>query len=188
MGRARLLILLLALQPAVALASEAGHGEHTGLSTPVKLAIMTFNLVLFALLLRKTALPGMRRWVGDRRALVVDALEKAARAKRDAEKLQTEWKQRLANLDAELEQLRSQARADIASEREEILRAARSLADNIARDAQRAAEQELRNARDALRSEVAKQAHALATTLAPQRLTAADQRRFLDEFLQQVNK
>lgn len=185
----RLFLALLLLQPALAAASEAsGHGEHSGMATPLKLALMFVNLGLFVLLMRSVALPGIRRWVSERREMVVDALEKAARAKREAEKLQAEWKQRLANLDAELEQLRNQARAAIAAEREEILRSARTLADTIARDAQRAAEQELRNARDLLRAELARNAYELASKQAPQHLTSADQRRFLDEFIQQVSK
>jgi len=182
-------IAALVALPALALASEAGgHSEHSGMSTPLKLALMFINLGLFAMLMRSVAVPGIRRWIAERRDMVVDALEKAARAKREAESLQAEWKQRLANLDSELEQLRTQARTEIAAERDAILQSARTLAENIARDAQRAAEQELRNARDLLRSEVARQAYELAAAQAPQRLTATDQRRFLDEFLDQVSK
>jgi F-type H+-transporting ATPase subunit b len=180
---------VLLLQPALVFASEAGgHSEHAGMPTPLKLTLMFINLGLFVMLMRSVALPGIRRWIAERRDMVVDALEKAARAKREAETLQAEWKQRLANLDAELEQLRTQARAEIAAEREAILHSARALAENITRDAQRAAEQELRSARDLLRGEVARQAYELAAGQAPQRLTAADQRRFVDEFLQQVSK
>lgn len=50
------------------------------------------------------------------------------------------------------------------------------------------AESEIRSAQEALRAEVAKQALAIAERLAPQRLTPADQQRFVREFVEQVER
>jgi F-type H+-transporting ATPase subunit b len=180
-----LLVLLATLQPTVALASsDGGHG----MATPVKLAVMTINLGIFLYGLHRYAWPMVVEYLAARRTEVVDALDKAARVKREAEALRAEWKERMANLDAELEQLRAQARADVAAERELILKAAQTLAANIKRDAERAAEQELRSAEELLLAEVAKSAYEIACNLAPQKLQAADHRRFVDEFIERVAK
>ncbi len=175
--------------PLLAIASGGGdgHGEDHGMSTPVKLTVMTINLLIFLAMLRKTAWPSIVEWVAARRSEVVDALEKAATAKREAEDLKQQWKDRLASLDQEIEEMRGQAEKQIAGEREQILDSARKLADNIRRDAQRAADQEIRNAQEKLRAEVAERAYQLASESASS-IGGSDQRRFVDEFIEQVAK
>lgn len=179
---------LIILQPALSLAAAQGHGDDHGMSTPLKLAVMTINAGIFFWLLRKTAWPLMKEWAAERRENVVAALEKAEVAKREAEDLKRQWSERLANLDREIEELRAQAQKQIANEREQILAASRKLAETIRRDAERAAEQELRNAQELLRSEVASQAFRIASQSAASRLAATDQKRFVDEFITQVSK
>jgi F0F1-type ATP synthase membrane subunit b/b' len=101
--------------------------------------------------------------------------------------MRAEWQRRLERLGGELEAMLAQARTDIAKERDQILEAARQSAEAIHRDAQRTADNELRSAQEILRAEVAKQALAIAERLAAQRLTAADQQRFVAEFVAQVH-
>src|SRR5690606_29261794 len=117
---------------------------------------------------------------------VANALAQADRARREAEALRAEWQRRLDGLGAELEEMLAQARRDIAVERDQILAAAKRTAESIHRDAQRTAENELRAAREQLRAEIARQALAIAERVAPQRLTAADQQRFVTEFIAEV--
>lgn len=166
-----------------------GHGdEHHGMSTPLKLTVMTINLGIFVYLLRSTAWPMMKEWVAARRGTVVEALEKAAIATRDAEALKQQWTDRLASLDREIDEMRAHAQKQIEAEREQILEATRKVTEGIRRDAERAAEQELRNAQDRLRAEVAAQAYQLATRAAPALLGAGEQKRFVDEFVEQVSR
>lgn len=174
--------------PLLALAAGGGDGDHHGMSTPVKLTVMTINLGIFVYLLRATAWPMMKEWVAARRVSVVDALEKAAIAKREAESLKQEWTRRLASLDQEIDEMRAMAEKQIAAEREKILEATRKLAESIRRDAERAAEQELRNAKESLRAEVAEQAYRIACATAPAQLGAGDQQRFVNEFIEQVSR
>jgi F-type H+-transporting ATPase subunit b len=181
--------LFAAALPAVAFAGSidepgaAAHGIPWG-----KLALSFINLSIFVYILRRAAWPTLRNWAAERRARVADALAEADRAKREAEALRAEWQRRLDQLSGELEGMLQQARADIAVERDQILAAARKTAEAIHRDAQRTADSEIRNARDLLRAELAAQALAVAERLAPQQLTPADQRRFVDEFVQQVER
>jgi F-type H+-transporting ATPase subunit b len=186
MTRAPAALLFTFLPEAALAAEEAHHAAPHGVPWG-KLFFMTVNLVIFYWVLRRFAYPLVADWLHERRARVVADLERAAAAKRDAEALQAEWKKRLANLGAELDELRRKAQAEIAVEREEILAAARRTAETIRRDAERAAEQELRNAQELLRAEVAKQALDIASRLADERLTPDDRRRFVDDFIRQVH-
>ena len=179
-------VILLAPLIATASGGGDGHGEEHGMSTSLKLTVMTINLLIFAALVRWAAWPGIKEWVANRRTQVVDALEKAAKAKCEAEDLKRQWSERLASLDQEIEDMRARAKEQIDTEREQILESTRKLADNIRRDAERAAQHELRNAQEQLRAEVAERAYQIACESARDEVGSSDKKRFLDEFLEQV--
>ncbi len=184
--RSVLVVSLLAL-PTLVLASEGGahHEEHHGIPWAT-LIFSAINFGLFIFLMSRLAWPSIRDWVSTRHAAIVQTLEQAERAKREAEQLKQEWERRLSGLQTEIDALRAQARADIAREREHMMAAAQRTADSIRRDAVRAAEQEQRAAQALLRDEVARRALALATERARKELTAADHDRFIGDFLKQV--
>ena len=182
-----LTFLLIALPTATALAADHAHaGEAHGIPWG-KLIFSSVNLLIFLEILRRFAWPSVRDWLAARRDQIVGDLESAARAKQEAEALQAQWKERLTNLGGEIEDMRKLAQAEIDAEREQILSDAKRMADSIRSDALKVAAQELRSAKTMLRVEVAKQALAIASRVAGERLTGDDQRRFIDEFLQQVN-
>jgi F-type H+-transporting ATPase subunit b len=180
------LAVLAALVPVAAVAAGGGHGAEHHAIPWAKLLFSTINLAIFLYILRRFAWPLIRSGLSARRDRIVAELEHAARAKREAEALAAEWKERLAGLAAEIAAMREKANIEIAAEREEILAAARRMAESIRRDAEKLAEQELLAARGALRAEVARQALAIASNLAAERLSADDQRRFVSEFIEQV--
>jgi F-type H+-transporting ATPase subunit b len=184
----RVLALLLTLLPLAARADEIPEGAHAVGIPWNKLAFATVNVGIFLYILRRALWPVVRNYLIERRDAVRTALEKADRARREAEALRVEWQHRLDKLGAELEEMLTQARADIERERDEILAAARRTAETIQRDAERTAENELRQARELLRAEVARQALAIAERVAPERLTGADQARFVDEFVGGVTR
>lgn len=177
------------LLPITALADEVA--EHQGAhGIPwAKIAFSTINLLIFLfIVVRMVKSVDLPKWFADRRHRIAEALAEADRARHEAEALRAEWQRRLDNLGAELESMLAQARVDIAAERDQILDAAHKTAAAIHRDAQRTAESEIRNAQVALRAEVAAQALAIAERMAPQRVTPADQRRFVAEFVQEVER
>jgi len=187
--KARLLTVAILLSGAVhAIAAEEaqkGHAEH-GIPWGI-LFFTAVNFSLFVLLIVRMALPALRTWAIDRRDRIVDQLQKASAAREEAERLKSEWEERLKGLESELEEIRAQALADAHRERERILKAAQQTADAIAADAERAAAQEVRRAQEDLREEVARQALALAADRIRRELTPADQKRFVEEFLRQVH-
>jgi F-type H+-transporting ATPase subunit b len=174
------------LLPVAALAQELDEHKH---GVPwSKLLFSLINVAIFLYILRRGAWPTLRNWVAERRARVADALAQAERARLEAEALRAEWQRRLEGLGAELESMLAQARADIATERDQILAAARTMAEAIRHDARRTAESEIRGAQEMLRAEVAKQALAIAERTAAQRFGAADQQRFIAEFVREVER
>lgn len=182
-------VALTLMLPAAALAAEVEeHHGHAGVPW-AKLAFSAINFLIFLfIVVRLAQRANLTQWFAERRHRVGTALAAAEQARREAEALRAEWQRRLELLASELERILTQARADIAAERDEILAAARHTAETIQRDARRTAESELRRAQDALRAEVATQALAIAERLAPQRLTPADQQRFVAEFVQEIGQ
>lgn len=185
--RRSLAIAVALLLPLAALAEDIPEAHHVPGVPWVKLAFTAVNFGIFVYLLSRFW-PTIRNVIIERRSHVREALEKAARARREAEALRAEMQHRLDKLAGELEAMLQQARADIAAERDQILAAARRTAEAIQRDAERTAENELRQAREQLRAEVAQHALAIASKIAPQRLTGADQSRFVEDFVREVNR
>jgi F-type H+-transporting ATPase subunit b len=182
----RLSAILFSLSPSLALAAEGHHAEQHGIPWAT-LIFSTINFVIFFWVMKRFAWPAVRSWVEDRRSDVVKALEEAGHAKEEADRLKAEWERRLATLSEEIEAMRRQARVEIDRERDKILASARKAADGIREDARRLADQEVREAQVSLRQEVARQAFEIAGRMTVERLTAADQSRFFDEFLNKVN-
>jgi F-type H+-transporting ATPase subunit b len=173
----------------VALATEEGHsGAHPhAAGIPVRpLFYATVNLLIFLWVLARFALPAVRNFVRDRRKQIVEALETAAAAKAEALKLQTEWETRLAQFEQSVQEMREQARRDAERERDRILASAHKTAEAIRKDAELAAAYELRRTQELLRAGLVQQALRLAEDTARTGLTAADQQRFVADFLDQV--
>ncbi|MBI3785783.1 MAG: ATP synthase F0 subunit B [Deltaproteobacteria bacterium] len=169
-------------------AEEAQHAaEHEAHGIPwSSLLFSTINFAIFIGILGRFVWPTVKSWLKERHDSVVAALEAAANAKAEAERMQAQWQQRMAQLETEIASLREQARKDMDLERERILAAARKTADSIRRDAERAAAAEVRQAQQALRAQLVGQAVRLAAEATQKGWTADDQQRSIQEFLKQV--
>jgi F-type H+-transporting ATPase subunit b len=168
-----------------AVASEEAQHHEAGIPWGT-LALSTINLLIFLWVLAHFAMPTVRTWVRERRTRVVGELEEAAKLKGEALQLKAEWEARLAHLGQTIEEMRTQARQDAERERERILAAARKTAETIRRDAERAAAYEVRRTQQQLRAELVRQALRVAEEQARAGWTAADQERFITDFLKQV--
>ena len=186
-GRRSSLMLVSTLLASVAAASEES-GAHGGESPVPALLFSTINLAIFLAVLGRYVYPPVRDWVRERRTRVLHALQEAAAAKAEAEKLRAQWELRLAEVERTIEELRTQARRDAERERERILEAARKTAEKIRRDAERAAAYEVRRTQQQLRAELVRQAIRLAEESARAQWSAADQQRFVAEFIKQVGQ
>ncbi len=174
---------------AVAAQTPEPHGaspEHIPWSL-LAFAAVNFTIFVYVIIVRGL-LPSLRRYAIERRDRVVREIEEATAARAEAEALRAEWQRRLDHLEGEIAEIRQAARDDAGRERDRILAAARETATAIERDARRAAASEIVRAQSTLRKEVARQAVSIAERLVRERLTDADQQRFVEEFLEQVSQ
>jgi F-type H+-transporting ATPase subunit b len=170
-----------------AAAVDTGHGH--GVGVPIRtLLFSAINLLIFLMILGRYALPPVRQWVRDRRNRIVTELEEAAAARGEALRLKVEWEDKVAKLGETARQMREQARQDAERERERILADAHRVAEAIQHDAERTMAAELRRMRIDLRAEVVRDAVKLAEDAVRKQWTAADQRRFVTDFVKQVAK
>lgn len=165
----------------LAIASDdAEHGP--GLFYPM------LNLALLIAVLIYFARQPIKDFFAGRRDEIEGALKAAAELRAEAESRYAQWQRKLADLDADLDQIRSQSRDRAETEREQILADAEATAERIRNDARAAVEMEVRSAREALREEAAD----LAIELAARRLDAevndGDRERLLDEFIERVEQ
>jgi F-type H+-transporting ATPase subunit b len=130
----------------------------------------------------------VRAFFAERRHRIQGELKAAEDLRAEVEARYAEWQRKLAELDAELEQLRGRARERAEAERERILAEAGVAAERIRREAQSAIEQELRRSRIQLREEAADLAVELAGSLLRTQVTEADRERLLDEFIERVEQ
>ncbi|HEV8717400.1 MAG TPA: ATP synthase F0 subunit B [Candidatus Binatia bacterium] len=181
----------LLLVSSVLRAAEEGHGApggHEGSGSQLLvLAFSAINFVLFALVLRKYALPAVRDSLRRRRDTIVQTLSEAKRAKEEAESLRREYEEKLAGLAAEQERLRAQALEAAEREKQRAVEEARRMAERIQSETRLIAQREVEEARRLLRQEVSEQAVRIATELIRTRLTTADQSRLIQDFVREVN-
>jgi len=172
----------------LALASEEAHGHEAHGIPWGSLLFSAINLAIFLWVLGRFVMPAVRGWVAQRRDDVLNELKAAAAAKEEALRLKAEWEARLAALEGTMAEMRAEAQRDAERERERILAAARAAADTIRKDAERAAAYEIRRTQQQLRAELVHQAVRLAEDATRAQWTAADQQRFIADFLKQVGQ
>jgi len=166
--------------PAVAFAS--GGAEHHAPQWSLTLWAVV-NFVIYLYLMRRFAWPAIREYLQDRRDDVVAALEAAARAREEAERLKAEFERRMQGLQSEAEKARAEILELARAEARRLIDQAEKTAELIRTDARLAADQEVARARHVLQKESAERITRLATELIAAQVTPQDQERFVEDFL-----
>ncbi len=179
LGRASALVTLLCWS-SVAVASESGGHHQPSWSLTLLAAV---NFTIFAFILRRFAWPTIQSYLQDRRDRVVDALEAAATARREAADLRAEFDQRLRSIEADAIRMREELLAIAHKEAERVLAHAREAAERIRADARLVANEEIARARGLLQKECADRVAELAGEILRREFTAADQSRFVEDFI-----
>jgi F-type H+-transporting ATPase subunit b len=162
----------------LALASE-GHREPTW-----SLTLLGFvNFAIYAYVMYRFAWPAVVKYLKERRATVVSALEAAARAHAEAEALKAEFEAKLKNVEADAARARDELLEIARNEADNLLAEAKRSADRIRRDAQLVADQEVARARRTLQEDAAQLIAKIAGELVAQKLTTEDQTRFVQSFI-----
>ncbi len=169
----RLVALVVVLAPVVAAASEAA-GEAGGnpwydlIMKFVNFAILVGMLFYF---LRKPVTQGL----ADRRANIKRELEEALKAKEAAEAKYKEYKNKVANLEAEVRRIQEDFQVEGERQKDRILAEAEKAAESIRAHAEAAGANEVKRASDELRAEVGRLAVELAEQMLVKAYTAKDQ-------------
>jgi len=181
-------LLFMLLLPTVTLA--AGGGDHQ-VDSGVILKDFIWRCINFAVLVgllvyfvRKP----IRNALHNRRAEIEKTLADAAAARDAAEARAKEYQEKLAKAAAEIESIYAAIRREGELERDKILASAREMAAKIELEADAKAASAVARARLELRAEAARLAVQLAEELLAKNVTAADQKRLVDEYMQKVGE
>jgi F-type H+-transporting ATPase subunit b len=167
--------------------ASSAAGEHHGPSIH-EIWFPLGNFLIYAFIIARYAIPPVRGFLRSRRQQVLAALEEATAKKQQAEAFLSEYRARLAGVDREVTALLASLRDDGEILRNRLLEEARTLAAKITADARFLADQEFNMARRKLREEMAERAEATARELAQRNLTAADQGRLVQDFIENVGQ
>ena len=184
-----LLVALLSTVALPALALAAG-GEHHA-DSGVVLKDFIWRCVNFAVmigLLGYFVSKPIRNGLQNRRAEIEKQLADAVAAREAAEAKAREYQDKLAQASAEIDTIYAAIRREGELERDRILASAREMAAKIEQEADAKAASTVARARAELRAEASSLAVMLAEELLAKNVTAADQKRLIDEYMQKVGE
>lgn len=173
--------------PAVTMAASGGDHADSG----VVLKDFIWRCVNFAVmvgLLGYFVSKPIRNALQNRRAEIEKTLADAAAARDAAEAKAREYQEKLAKASAEIESIYAAIRREGELERDKILASAKEMATKIEQEADAKAASAVARARTELRAEAARLAVELAEELLAKSVTAADQKRLIDEYMQKVGE
>lgn len=193
---ASVLALVLHPQSPLALLSPDAHGGGgiewigDGPADDGKTAviILLINFVVLVFVLNKLLFKNLRSANAEVSDAIRLELEKATSARASAESLMREYETKLQALETEITEIKQQARNSADAEYERILADARDQAEKIKLAAERAGEREAARRRTELEREIVEQALARAEQAIRQSFGAADQRRLVDAWVDEVGK
>ncbi|TLM66609.1 MAG: F0F1 ATP synthase subunit B [Deltaproteobacteria bacterium] len=181
-------LLCVLLLPALALAS-GGEGGHADSGAVLKDFIWRcVNFAVMAGLIGYFVSKPIRNGLQNRRADIEKALADATAAREAAEAKAREYQDKLAKAAAEIDTIYAAIRREGELERDKILASARDMAGKIEQEAEAKAASAVARARAELRAEAARLAVELAEELLAKNVTAADQKRLVDEYMQKVGE
>jgi F-type H+-transporting ATPase subunit b len=144
------------------------------------------NFLIYAFILYKYALPLVRDFLKTRREEVISAMAQATAKKQAAEALVADYRNKLAGIDKEMAALHATLREEGEREKSRLITEAQTMSTKLKQDAVFLGEQEMKIARQQLLHELADQAEAGARSLIQRNLTAADQNRLAEEFIENI--
>lgn len=177
----------LILMPAVVLASSAGGHADSGVILK-DFAYRSFNFALMVALLAYFVTKPVRNGLKKRTAEIEKTLADAQAAKAAAEAKHLEYSEKLARATEEIAGITASIRREGELERDKIVSAAKEMAVKIEREAENKASGVVAKARAELREEAASLAVELAEELLKNQVSADDQKRLVDEYMQKVGE
>jgi F0F1-type ATP synthase membrane subunit b/b' len=174
-----------ALTPTLAMAAEGGAEERGSWGALIPYAI---NILLFAGILWKWALPAAQNFFRTRASGIRETLAKAEAAYRVAQEVANRAAERMARLEAEKNQIASDLADETVFQIGRIYDLAQEAAARIKRDAELGATAMAENAQRRVREALAHAAGSLARELVAKSFQPADQSRLLQGFVEKLGE
>ena len=163
-----------------AFGGEYEKGEEP-MAPPFVMALV--NFAVFALLLVKFVVPGLRSHFANKHRSIKMALEESAELRKQAADKLDEYQKRIKDVDAEVDEMISQLRSDAEEEKRRLIADAEAQAERTKRDADARIEAEITAARRRLEREVVLAATEAAHKLLRGQASGTDQDTLVDQFL-----
>jgi len=181
------LFLSLLLTPVVVFAA-GGEGHADSGAVLKDFLYRCFNFALMVALLAYFVTKPIRKGLKERSATIEKTLIEADAAKEAAEAKHREYSQKLARATEEIEEITASIRREGELERDRIIAAAKELAVKIEREADSKAAGVVTKARAELREEATRLAVELAEDLLRKQVSADDQKRLVEEYMQKMGE
>ena len=182
-----LLLSILIMAPVAAFA--AGGGGHADSGVVFKdFLYRCFNFALMAGLLAYFVTKPIRKGLKGRTEEIAKTLSDAEAAQAAAEAKHEEYSKKLAKATEEIAGITEAIRREGELERDRIVAAAKEMAVKIEQEAENKASSVVAKARTDLREEAARLAVELAEDLLKKQVSAEDQKRLVDEYMQKVGE
>jgi len=146
--------------------------------------VVNFAILLW-ILIKFTGKP-VKNYFANRREVLIQSIEEAKKAKEAAERLFQEYQKKLASLDDEVKEIESRIRAEAEAEKQRILSEAEQFVVKVKQQAEQMADQEVVMAKRRLKDEAAKLAMQAAEEMIKKNITAADQSKMVENYLEKV--
>ncbi len=169
-------------------AAVGAHGKYDSLS-PAKLKDLGFrvmNFIVLLIILVKFGAKPIANGLGARRKQIREELEELEAKKVNAEKEYREFSAKLESVEQDVDSIVEKAVAQAEIEKARIIEAAEKSAEDIKRSAEMAIANEITAAKRSLKVEVTEQAAVMAEELIIKNLTADDQVKIIEDYLDKV--
>jgi F-type H+-transporting ATPase subunit b len=173
--------------PLIVAAEEDSGGSF--LVSP-DVGLMIWTLVVFGLsmyLLAKVAFPRIAEALDRRQKAIEDSIDAAEHTRAEAEKILSEYRERLAEARGQADEIVARARKTGEAAENEILAEARSKREEMMEQTRRDIEAETRRAIQEIRAEVADLTVLATEKVARKSLTDEDQKRLVEEALSELD-
>ena len=164
-----------------------GHGEGSLSSAKLKdLFWRVMNFIALMIILVKFGAKPIASALGGRQASVKNELEDLEARREEAEKQYREFESKLATVEKDIDKIVDKAVAQAEVEKAKILEKAEQAVDDMKRQAEQSIQNEIVEARRQLKNDVADQAAVMAEELIVKNLTAEDQVKIIENYLDKV--
>nr|MBF0222435.1 F0F1 ATP synthase subunit B [Desulfobulbaceae bacterium] len=186
--KVKIVSLLVVAVLACAATVYASSAEGGSLS-PAKLKDLgwrAMNFIALAIILVKFLGKPIGNAMGSRRMAIVNQFEELNERRSDVEKSYREYEAKIGQIDTEVATILEAAKAQAETEKSKIIADATRAAEDIKKKAQMSIQHETSMARKKLRTEVAEQAAVMAEAIIRKNLTADDQAKLVEDYLDKV--